>query len=184
MKIKCFEFTKVGVPGVRFTALNLVREVILNEEVSIDDIDLDKLIDELELNDCDCVLLTSCSGSQCVEKFEYVKKLESFKTLISSRPEKLLGLSILVRPSNNKEVDVFYGSQVGIKHNEVPDGKYVFEGELSTDECSNCLGFLLRTESGIRVILNDEGVRVRKPGKHVRRKRKKKKVRKKSKKKR
>ncbi|MCS7107863.1 MAG: hypothetical protein RMH77_04575 [Sulfolobales archaeon] len=185
MKVKCFKTAKVEVPEVRFTALELIKELVFDDSVAIEEVDLGELISRLGLSACDCIMVSGCNGSQCVELFEYVKSLKTSKSLISPRPEKLLGLSVLIKPVNGKEVDAFYGSQISIKHYDMFEGKYVFEGDLHVEDSSKYLGIILRTDSGIRIVLDNEKFEVIKPEKPKKRKsRKRRRSRKKSKKKR
>lgn len=183
MRVKCFEIVDASFNEVKLTVLKLVKELTVNGNSSIERLSLDELIESSELSEYDCVLVSDCSNSQCVELFEYLKKFKRSKNVISPKPDRLVGMSVLTRHTDSKEVDAFYGSQINVKQLEVPEGVYVFEGALSFDGCSDCLGVLLRTESGVRILLVDEGVGLRKPKNPVRR-RKKRKVRKRSKKKR
>ncbi len=157
MMVKCFEIAEVIVAEVKFTTLKLVKELTFSGDISVDELSLKKFIKDRNLLECDCILLSSCNGSQCVEIFEYVKKLKSFKTALSPRVDKLIGLSILMKSADGKEVDVFYGSQVSVKQLEVPEEVYVFEGDLSINECNRCLGVILRTGSGARILLLGDG---------------------------
>lgn len=184
MIVKCFEITEVTTAEVKFTALKLVKELRLNED--IDKLNLREFIKNRNLLECDCILLSDCNSSQCVELFEYIKKFKSFKTILSPKVDKLIGLSVLVKPANGKEVDVFYGSQVDVRQLEIPEEVYIFEGDLSFNECNKCLGVILRTESGSRILLSgDEKDDVRKPKRGVKRRKKvRRKSRKRSKKKR
>ncbi|MEM1679998.1 MAG: hypothetical protein QXT01_05145 [Sulfolobales archaeon] len=183
MRVKCFKIVDASFSEVKLTVLKLVKELTLDGNSSIGQLSLNDLMKSSELSECDCVLVSDCSNSQCVELFEYLKKFKHPKNLISPKPEKLIAMSVLTKYTNSKEVDVFYGSQINAKQLEVPDGVYVFEGVLNFDGCSDCLGVLLRTESGVRMLLIDEGVASRKPKNLVRRKRKRR-VKKRSKKKR
>lgn len=183
VRVKCFEIVDASFGEVKLTVLKLVKELTANSSSNIDQLSLNDLIRSLGLPECDCVLVSDCSNSQCVELFEYLKKFKRSKNVISPKPDRLVGMSVLTRYANSKEVDVFYGSQINVKQLEVPEDVYVFEGVLSFDGCSDCLGVLLRTESGVRILLIDEGVGLRKPKKLVRRK-KKRKARRRSKKKR
>ncbi len=183
VKVKCFEITELEVAEVKFTALKLVKELVLDGYPNVDQLSLSEFKDS-DLLRCDCVLLSSCEGSQCSEVFEYVKAFKTPSVTISPRPDKLVGLSILMKPADGKEVDVFYGSQLEVKDFEVPSDTYVFEGDLSFKSCDACLGLMLKTESGIRLLLSSERAEVSTPKKAVKRRRKKRRVRRRSKKKR
>jgi len=94
---------------------------------------------------------------------------------------------MLVKADESKEIDVFFGSQLGVKYLDVDVGEvYVFEGNVTLKIPDNCLGVLVKTDSGIKFILLDDVVSSKnvRSSKKVRRRRRSRKSKRKSKKKR
>jgi len=104
---------------------------------------------------CDYLLVSSCDRSPCTEVLEHVSK-GTYRYLISPKLSKLIRIGVLHRSNDGKEVDKFFESQLGVKWAEVPEDLYVFEGELDISGCSDCLGLVLVTDSGSRILLLDE----------------------------
>lgn len=134
--------------------------------------------------DCDYLFISSCDKSPCVEVLEHLSK-DMFRYLISPKLSRLLRIGVIYRSNDGKEVDKFFESQVGVKWIEVPEELYVFEGELNISGCSECLGLLLVTDSGNRILLLDEACNPARKVKtsNIKRKRKRRTKRKKLKKK-
>jgi hypothetical protein len=187
MNIKCFKILESDFKYVSLTTLKLVKELKVDVEYDLVEVGIEDLIKKLDLSGCDCIYLSSCDSNLYSESFEYLSKLKGFQYLISPRPSKLLGLAMLVKADESKEIDAFFGSQLGVKYLDVDVGEvYVFEGNVTLKIPDNCLGILVKTDSGIRFILLDDVVSSKnvRSSKKVRKRKRSRKSKRKSKKKR
>jgi len=187
MNIKCFKILESDFKYVSLTTLKLVKELKVDVEYDLVEVGIEDLIKKLDLSGCDCIYLSSCDSNLCSESFEYLSKLKGFQYLISPRPSKLLGLAMLVKADESKEIDAFFGSQLGVKYLDVDVGEvYVFEGNVTLKIPDNCLCILVKTDSGIRFILLDDVVSSKsvRSSKKVRKRKRSRKSKRKSKKKR
>jgi|GEM_PF-1117247 len=159
MNIKCFKILKSDFKYVSLTTLDLVEELKVDVEYDLVDVGIEDLIRKLDLNKCDCIYVTSCNSNSCSEYFEYLNKVKNFQYMISPKPSKLLGLAMLVRADESKEIDAFFGSQLNVKYLDVDVGNvYVFEGDVTLEIPDSCLGMIVKTDLGIRLVLFDDVV--------------------------
>jgi len=164
MKVRCFKVIEVNVKGIKFNALALVNEyhpegssvslkLDLNDENAISNL----ISNELLGGGCDCVSVMGCNESGCMDILEYVSDRYSFKYVLFPKLSKLIKLGILkLTDINEKEVDTFYSSYLAVDWVDVPSDIYIYEGNVNTSNCINCLGLLLITEDGVRQLIFTE----------------------------
>lgn len=140
---------------------------------------------------CDYVYIHGCVNSECYELLELVSSRKSSANndnyMLSPKLSKLLGLGIIYKgAAEGKEVDKFFESQMILKTYSISDEVYVFEGRLTIGDRSECVGLLLITDSGNRILLLDEvrdsvtSKKAKIKRKKVKRRRKRRKLKKKS----